>query len=116
MTRVPRWRVAAAAGILASLAGLLAVLSPAYFHNLDLQNYVTALSRSEAERTAPDEELRRRIVEKAEQLHLPVAPENVRIARGEDGSLEHIDVRYFVDVNLPGYTVKLHFYPGAASH
>jgi len=26
-----------------------------------------------------------------------------------------IDVRYFVRVNLPAYTVDLHFYPGAGS-
>jgi hypothetical protein len=26
-----------------------------------------------------------------------------------------IDVRYFVRVTLPGYTVDLHFYPGAGS-
>jgi hypothetical protein len=115
VSQVPRWRVAAAAGILAALAGLLAVLSPAYFHNLNLQNYVTAVTRDEAERFKPDDALREQIVEKAKELGLPVAPENVRITRAGDGGVEHIDVRYFVDVNLPGYTVKLHFYPGAAS-
>jgi hypothetical protein len=116
VNRVPRWRVALAAGILAALAGLVVVLSPAYFHNLDLQNYVSALTRDEAERARPDDALREQIVTKAKDLGLPVSGENVRITRGGDGALEHIDVRYFVDVNLPGYSVKLHFYPGAASH
>ena len=54
-------------------------------------------------------------MEKARQLDVPVSADNVRITRAADGKLEHIDVRYFVDVNLPGYAVKLHFYPGAAS-
>ncbi len=112
---MPRWRIAAAAGILAALLGLVAVLSPSYFHNLDLQSYVSALSHDEAGRGRPDEVLRAQIVEKAKDLGLPVTDSNVHITRAPDGKLEHIDVRYFVDVSLPGYTVKLHFYPGAAS-
>jgi len=115
VTNVPRWRLVAAAGILAALVGLVAFLSPAYFHNLDLQSYVSSLTHDEAGRTASDETLRGEIVGKARQLGLPVAPENVHISRTVDGTLEHVDVRYFVDVNLPGYTVKLHFYPGAGS-
>jgi hypothetical protein len=112
---VPRWRVAAGAGILAGLALLLAMLAPAYFHNLDLQNYVSGLTRGDAAQPVSDTDLRQRIVEKARQLDVPVSADNVRITRAADGKLEHIDVRYFVDVNLPGYAVKLHFYPGAAS-
>ncbi len=112
---LPRWRVAAAAGILAALAALLAVLAPTYLHNLDLQTYVAGLSRGETGRARPDEDLRTEIVQKARQLGLPVAPDNVHISRAPDGKLEHIEVRYFVDVNFPGYTVKLHFYPGAGS-
>jgi hypothetical protein len=112
---VPRWRIAAAAAILAGLLGMLAVLSPAYFHNLDLQSYVSGLSHDESARLRPDEAIRTQIVEKAHALGLPVTDGNVHITRGADGKLEHIDVHYFVDVSLPGYTVKLHFYPGAAS-
>jgi hypothetical protein len=112
---VPRWRIAAAIGILAALVLLLALLAPAYFHNLDLQSYVSALTRSEAGRATPDGSLRQQIVEKATELHVPVTADNVRIERSADGKLKHIDVRYFVEVDVPGYTVKLHFYPGAAS-
>jgi hypothetical protein len=112
---VPRWRIAAAAGILACLVGLVAFLAPTYFHNLNLQTYVSGLTRDEAERSRPDVALRAEIVDKAKELNLPVTGDNVHITRAADGKLQHIDVRYFVDVNLPGYTVKLHFYPGAAS-
>jgi hypothetical protein len=112
---VPRWRIGAAIGILALLLLLLAALSPAYFHNLDLQSYVSGLTHDTAVRSAPDRDLQEKIVEKAKALNLPVSAGNVHITRAADGQLEHIDVRYFVDVNLPGYTVKLHFYPGAAS-
>ena len=115
MNPVPRWRIAAAAGILACLAGLMAVLAPTYFHNLDLQSFVSGLTREEGARSRPDGALRDQIVDKAKALGLPVSGDNVHITRGADGKLQHIDVRYFVDVNLSGYTVKLHFYPGAAS-
>ena len=50
------------------------------------------------------------VLDKAHQLNLPVAEDNVHILRSADGL--HIDVRYFVRVDLPGYTVDLHFYPG----
>jgi hypothetical protein len=112
---VPRWRIAVAIGILAALVLLLASLAPAYFHNLNLQNYVSSLTRGPAPGGTSDGILRQEIVDKAKELNLPVSADNVRITRAADGKLEHIDVRYFVDVNLPGYTVKLHFYPGAAS-
>jgi hypothetical protein len=115
VTGLPRWRIAVGIGILAGLVLVLACLAPAYFHNLNLQSYVSGLTRDAAGHDRPDGELREEIVDKAKALDLPVSADNVHITRAADGKLEHIDVRYFVDVNLPGYTVKLHFYPGAAS-
>jgi len=115
VTPVPRWRQAAGAGILVLLVALLAFLAPSYFHNLDLQTYVSGVTRDASATPRSDEALRAQIVAKATALGLPVTPGDVHITRAADGKLQHIDVRYFVDVNLPGYTVKLHFYPGAAS-
>ena len=112
---VPRWRLAAGIAILAALVLMLGFLAPSYFHNLDLQNYVTGLTHGGSSQAAPDESLREEIVGKAHELNLPVSADNVRITRAADGRLEHIDVRYMVDVSFPGYTVKLHFYPGAGS-
>ena len=54
------------------------------------------------------------MLDKAHELDLPVKADNVKILRLHDGM--RIDVRYFVRVNFPGYTVDLHFYPGAGSH
>jgi hypothetical protein len=53
------------------------------------------------------------VLEKAAFLGLPVKAENVLIKRSTDSI--RIDVRYFVRVDFPIYTVDLHFYPGAGS-
>jgi len=112
---VPRWRIAAALAILAALLSMLAALAPPYLHNLELQSYVSSLSHSPEGRAQTDGALRQQIAERARLLNLPVAESDVRINRSPDGRLAHLDVRYFVEVNFPGYAVRLHFYPGAAS-
>ena len=64
-----------------------------------------------AEPTSSDDVLRSWILDKAAQLDLPVVADNVHIER-TSGNV-HIEVRYFVRVDLPLYTVQLHFYPGS---
>jgi len=79
-----------------------------------LQSFVADLTRSAGVQTQSDEALRQTVLTKAIELDLPVKPENVQIERSAESL--RIAVRYFVRVNLPGYTVDLHFYPGAGSH
>jgi hypothetical protein len=111
--RVAPWRVVLAFVILAGLIYFLALFSPIYFRNHQLQNYVSSLTRSSDAAGEPDTALRAAVVDKARQLNLPVAEDNVHLQRTADGL--HIDVRYFVRVTMPLYTVDLHFYPGAGS-
>ena len=113
MNSVPRWRIALAIGILAAMAFLLAFFAPIYFRNLELQNYVSDVTHTAANQARSDDLLRTWVLTKARQLRLPVTEDNVHVVRSTDGM--RIDVRYFVRVNLPGYTVDLHFYPGAGS-
>lgn len=113
MTGVPRWRIAAGIAVLVSMAVLMAVFTPIYLHNLQLQDYVASLTQNVENRTRQDGELRALILQKAHSLGLPVADDNVQIFRAP--AAMRIDVRYEVPVTLPGYSVKLHFYPGAGS-
>jgi len=115
VNRLPRWRIAAAVAILGILAFLLSVCAPYYFHNLKLQSYVSDLTRSVDQRKLSDMEIRSLVLNKGEELALPIAAGDIRILRQPDGAVAHIDVRYVVPIDLPGYTVKLHFYPGAGS-
>lgn len=95
------------------MAGLLAAMAPVYFRNLQLQNYVADLTHSPSDRTKSDDVLRTLVLDRAHQLALPVMAGNVLIQRLPDGNLQRVDVRYFVQVVLPGYSVNLHFHPGA---
>ena len=113
MNGVPRWRIAAAVVILAGLVFLLAMFAPYYLRNLELQNFVSEITRRVENQTKADDVLRTWVVDKAHQLDLPIAEDEVHVTHPLDGV--RIDIRYFVKVDLPGYTVNLHFYPGAGS-
>ena len=113
MTRVPAWRIAAAVVLLAGLVLFAVLFLPIYLHNLQLQNFVADVAARGDSASKSDDLLRTWVLDKAHELDLPVRPDNVKIAHSPDGM--RIDVRYQVRVDLPGYTVNLHFYPGAGS-
>jgi hypothetical protein len=103
----------AAAVVLAALAAFTAIVAPIYYRNLELQDFVSGITQRVENQANSDDVLRSSVVDKAHQLDLPVKEDNVLIIRSREGL--RIDVRYFVRVTLPGYTVDLHFYPGAGS-
>jgi hypothetical protein len=110
---VPRWRVGAAILILVALVFFLATFAPYYFRNWQLQGFVSEITRRVENQTKSDDLLRTWVVEKARQLELPVTEDEVHVTHPLDGM--RIDIRYFIKVDIPGYTVNLHFYPGAGS-
>jgi hypothetical protein len=97
------------------MLALLLKLAPVYLHNLELRNYVAELTHRVEDRTKSDEILRALVLNHAAELSLPVTAENVHISRTATGQLQRIEIRYFVPVELPGYSVNLHFYPSAGS-
>lgn len=113
MTRVAPWRIAAAVAVLAILAFFLGIFAPYYLRNLEMQNFVSEITRHVENQAKSDDAWRTSVVEKARQLGLPITEDEVHVTHPLDGV--RIDIRYFVKVDLPGYTVNLHFYPGAGS-
>lgn len=109
MNPLPVWRIAAGIAVLLILLTLALVLLPIYFHNWQLQDFVAGLTRSASSQTASDSDLRSRVLAKSRALNLPVAADDVQISRTNHGV--RIDVHYLVTVNLPGYSVGLHFGP-----
>jgi hypothetical protein len=112
VNRVSNWRLAAGILVLAALGFFAVLFTPIYIHNFQLQNFVDGLTRRVEIRAQPDDALRTMVVAEAHRLDLPVTANDVQVTRG-DGM--RIAVRYQVEVDLPGYTVNLHFYPGAGS-
>jgi hypothetical protein len=113
VSRVPRWRIACAVVVLAALLAFTAMFAPIYYRNLELQNFVSGVAQRVENQTNSDDVLRGWVLDKAHEIDLPIKEDNVHIIRSRQGV--RIDVRYFVRVSLPGYTVDLHFYPGAGS-
>lgn len=113
MRTVSGWRVAAACVVLAGLIFFAVRFTPIYIHNLELQNYVADIAARSDNAAKSDDLLRTWVLDRAQVLNLPVKADNVQVVRSGDGL--RIDVRYIVRVTLPGYTVDLHFYPGAGS-
>lgn len=111
--KVSPWRLAAGAAVLAILAFLGVSLVPIYIHNLELQQFVQDVTHRAAASTNSDDVLRTWVLDKANDLDLPVKAGNVLIQRS--GETLRMEVRYVVRVDLPLYTVNLHFYPGAGS-
>jgi hypothetical protein len=111
--KVPRWRIGAAIAVLTALLGFGALFAPIYINNLRLQSFVAEITQSVGSGRLSDDSIRAAVVDKANGLNLPVKADNVHIRHLPDGT--RVDVRYFVRVSLPGYTVDLHFYPGAGS-
>jgi len=105
------WRIAAAVVILAGLVFFLVLFAPIYFRNLKLRGYVSDLTQTVETQAISDDLIRTRVAAKAHELNLPVAENNVHILHAPGRT--DVQVRYFVRVNLPGYTVDLHFNPGA---
>lgn len=110
---VAAWRLALGAAVLLALLALGAFLTPVYLHNLKFQRYVSVLAEDPKTRGRDDSLIRSSLVDKAEELKLPVRFENIQIVRTAEAV--RITVRYVVHVDLLVYAVDLHFYPGAGS-
>ena len=106
-----KWRMAAGALVLAVLLLFGVELIPLYYHAFQFQRFVSAATQRVENQTKPDDVLRDWVADKAASLDLPVKAGDVHINRSPEGM--QIEVRYAVRVDFPGYTVNLHFFPGA---
>ena len=106
-SRVATWRVAAGVLVLAALGFFASVLTPIYVRNFEFREFVSSVTHNVESQSRSDESLQRTVLAKASSLSLPVTASNVQISR--PGGSVRIDVRYVVQVDLPGYTVELHF-------
>lgn len=108
---VARWRLLAAAAIVAALLGFGALLFRPYLQNWRFQNYLENVAFSQSANQQAELMTRADIADHAAQLGLPVSTDQIRVNKSDAGL--YLEVRYFVRVDLPLYTVDLHFRPSA---
>jgi len=104
---VPRWRLVAGILVLAALGLFAAVLTPIYMRNFRFHEFVSGLTHNVETRERSGDALKGMVLAKALSLSLPVTASDVQITRS--GGEVRILVHYVVKVDLPGYTVELHF-------
>jgi hypothetical protein len=103
------WRTAAGVFVLIALLLVAIALWPPYFENFRFQRWLD----DQAERRQAPEALQAAIVDKAAQLGLPVRAGDVHVTR--TGNALRVDIVYVVRVDIPLYTVDLHFHPAAST-
>jgi hypothetical protein len=100
-------RVSLASVILLTLAAFAVFLTPVYYRNLRFARALGQLASRPGVKA--DSALRAIVVERAARLGLPVRYGDVAL-RGSRERLR-IEVNYQVPVDLPLYSVSLHFHP-----
>ncbi len=101
------WRVTAGAAILLLLAAFGVLLIPHYLRNMEFRRSLEGMAQDAENRNTPDEVVQVRVVDRVARLGLAIRPEQVRLHRS--GERLRIEVRYAVPIDLPFYTVDLHF-------
>jgi|SRR5579884_4159621 len=104
-------RIIAGVGVLVLLLLIGILLAPPYYHDWQLQQYLSTLVHDSANASRPPDLIRALVVDKAASLGLPVRTADVHVTRS--GDKVKVEVLYIVHVDLPVYTVDLHFRPGA---
>ena len=107
----PLWRKVAGVGVLLIMAAIGVPLIPPYVENWKLQSFLNQMAQDPATAQKTPDILRANIIDKAASLGLPVHTDDVRVTQSGDGL--KIEVLYIVRIDLPIYTVDLHFRPAA---
>lgn len=101
------WRIVGALFILAVLAGAAVWLAPAYVRHFRFERALEAVLAEPGIARRPAEAVQVAVAARAASLGIPVKPEQVRVEWR--GGRMRAEVRYVVRVDLPLYTVDLHF-------
>jgi len=104
---MPRWRIWLALGILGVFLAALLWLAPVYVRHYRFERAVDRLMAEPGLAERPVELVQVAVAARAAALGIPLKPEQLRVARSA-GRLE-VEIRYFVRLDLPVYTVDLHF-------
>jgi YbbR domain-containing protein len=100
-----------ALGFLAALVYSCVKIIPVYVNNYQLQDYIEQQTPFWLTQRASVEAVRNNILEKAQELDLPLSSDEVKVEANGSRVTVHID--YTVPVDLKVYTLQLHFTPSS---
>lgn len=92
---------------------LLFMIVPAYVNKYQLQDTLESESRLFAAHQKTADQVRAAVWNEMESLRIPAQKEDIIIS--DVGRTGHIEVKYTVVIELPGYTLNLNFDPVAES-
>jgi hypothetical protein len=93
---------------------VIAVLMlPPYFDNMRLQREMADFVSQSGTPAMTEDMIRTQVAERAARLGLPLRTGQIRVEK--DGSHVRVEALYVVRVDLPLYSVDLHFHPSAGS-
>jgi hypothetical protein len=80
---------------------------PVKLQSTELYDYMDELAKFSAAQLPP-ETLKKRILDRAAQLQVPLKKEDVKVQR--NGDRIYMEVEYTIPVEFPGYTYQWHFH------
>ena len=80
---------------------------PVKLQSTELYDYMDELAKFSAAQVKPDE-LKKRILERAAQLQIPLTKDNIRVER--NGDRIYMEIEYTIPVEFPGYTYQWNFH------
>lgn len=88
-----------------------AVLIPVYYANYEFQDTIRTEATLQTYTSKPEPDIQDTIYKKAQDLEIPVAKDQIKVQRHGNQGTGSLSIRapYIVHVNLPGYTMDLHF-------
>ena len=93
------------------LALVAVLLVPPYYQNWQFGEFLGVLAHDPATANRSPDLIRALVVDKAASMGLPVRTSDVHVS--QVGKSVKIEVLYVVHIDIPVYTVDLHFRPGA---
>jgi hypothetical protein len=105
--------VAAGLLILVGMIVLALLMLPPYLDDLRLQRAMAGFVAEPGTVSMSEEMIRSQVAERAARLGVPLGASQIRVEK--DGSRVRVEAMYAVRMDLPLYSVDLHFHPSAGS-
>lgn len=106
-----RFKTVLALAFLAAVVYCGIKIIPVYVNAYELDDYISTQTPYWLTQRVSTDSVRNSILAKAQELNLPISPDQIKI--NASGARVAVSLDYTVPVNLIVYTIQLHFAPSA---